>query len=137
MRQRENATFNSVPTLVFAGAHETLLVYRASTGRCEQIPTSGAWLGMIRDIGADVPETSCRLYDGDVLMLYTDGVVEARSVDGIQYGLERLARDFEAVAALSVEGIREHVIASVHAWMSRQDDDMTVLVARHRHAPRS
>src|SRR3954468_22787898 len=37
-------------SVVFAGAHEEILVWRTTTGRCERICTSGAWLGAIPDI---------------------------------------------------------------------------------------
>ena len=137
--QDQHATFcvlryRTDGTLVFAGAHETLLVFRARTGRCEHVSTNGVWLGMIREVASETVEATCRLEDGDVLMLYTDGVVEARSVDGSQYGLDRLARELERVATSSAGAIRDHVVASVQSWMSRQDDDMTVLVARYGRA---
>ena len=36
--------------VVFAGAHEDIVVWRAATGTCETIATPGTWLGMTSDI---------------------------------------------------------------------------------------
>ncbi|HWO09366.1 MAG TPA: SpoIIE family protein phosphatase, partial [Polyangiaceae bacterium] len=119
--------------LSFAGAHEQLIVYKAARGRVERIATPGIWVG----IGVEIPEDATeerhyQLEPGDVLVLYTDGLVEARSASGELYGLERLEQSIERHGQLPVERICELVMADAHAWMAVQDDDMTLLVARHR-----
>jgi serine phosphatase RsbU (regulator of sigma subunit) len=119
--------------LSFAGAHEQLIVYKAARGRVERIATPGIWVG----IGVEIPEDATeerhyQLEPGDVLVLYTDGLVEARSASGELYGLERLEQSIERHGQLPVERICELVMADARAWMAVQDDDMTLLVARHR-----
>ncbi len=135
--QTEHATFSVVRyrpdgTMVIAGAHEDILVYRSKTGRCEIVPTPGTWLGMIANIDAETPETECHLDDGDVLLLYSDGLIEARDFHGKLYGQARLVEAFEKSAHLPVDVIRDQLIEGVRGWMSRQDDDITLLVARYR-----
>lgn len=136
--QEEHATlcllrYGQSGQLSFAGAHEDLLVYKAATRRVERIGTPGIWVG----IGAEIPddateERTYRLQPGDVLVLYTDGVLEAKSASGEYYGPERLERCIERHGELPAERICELVMAEVQEWTAVQDDDMTLLVARHR-----
>jgi stage II sporulation SpoE-like protein len=75
------------------------------------------------------------LEPGDHLMLYTDGIVEARSPAGEQFGVERLT-DF-AVKAISEQlPLPETTRRLVHAILEHQDDrlqdDATVLLVEWR-----
>lgn len=119
----------------FAGAHEDLLILRRATGRVESIPSSGTWLGGARDIRRVTDERRLQLEDGDLLILYTDGVTEAMNQSGTQFDLGHLCATIEEVAGESPERVHAHVLAAVHTWMHRQDDDMTLFVARYRAPP--
>jgi serine phosphatase RsbU (regulator of sigma subunit) len=115
-----------------AGAHEDLIVYRRSTGRCRRIATPGIWVG----IGTQIPpeateEREVRLEPGDVLVLYTDGVIEAADASGERYGTERLERLIEANGHLAATRLRDIVLDDVRRFMHAQHDDLTLLVARH------
>jgi phosphoserine phosphatase RsbU/P len=121
--------------IVFAGAHEEMIVCRAATGRCEAIPTPGAWLGGARNIERVSVDSELELEGGDVLVLYTDGVTEARDAAGTQLGLERLFAAIEEVRESPVERIVDHILDEVSRWAVRHDDDATVLVVRY--SPRS
>lgn len=118
--------------LEFAGAHEEMIVCRAATGRCETVPTPGPWLGGMRNIDRVSVDSELTLCDGDVLVLYTDGVTEARDAGGTQLGLERLCAAIEAVRESPVQQIVDHLLGEVSRWSSEQeqDDDVTVLVLR-------
>jgi sigma-B regulation protein RsbU (phosphoserine phosphatase) len=73
--------------------------------------------------------TKLRLEPGCTLVLYTDGVVEARSVAGDQFGPDRLlaatrhAPSAEAVAVELLEAVTRHAGGAL-------DDDAAVLVLR-------
>ncbi len=67
----------------------------------------------------------------DVLVLYTDGIVEARDVRGRLFSLERLQTEIERLGTRPVEQVCTHIVSAVQAWMSSQQDDLTVLVARY------
>jgi serine phosphatase RsbU (regulator of sigma subunit) len=116
--------------LVFAGAHEYILICRVRTGRVERLPTPGTWVAAIRDIREATEESSCELEEGDLLLLYTDGVTEAMNHRGEMFGLERLELGLASHCRKPVDEIRDALIAEVRQWMARQDDDLTVLVAR-------
>jgi sigma-B regulation protein RsbU (phosphoserine phosphatase) len=118
--------------LVFAGAHEEMVVRRAATGRCETVPTLGTWVGVRSDIGSATVDASITLEEGDVLVLYTDGVTEAMDGDRRQFGLDRLAGVVEEIGAAPVDEIQRHILAEVARWSAQQDDDITVVVIRRR-----
>jgi len=78
------------------------------------------------------PEGRTRLLPGDVVLLYTDGVLEARNAQRQSFGLERLCAELSRVRTQSVEAIRDHLLEMVMRWVEVQDDDVTLLVARYR-----
>jgi serine phosphatase RsbU (regulator of sigma subunit) len=117
--------------VVFAGAHEELIVLRARTGRCELVETPGTWVGARRDIGRFTVDTEMVLAEGDVLVLYTDGVTEAMDAEHRQFGLERLTAVVAGAALAKVEAIRDRIFDAVERWTARRDDDLTVVVLRH------
>ncbi|HWO13522.1 MAG TPA: SpoIIE family protein phosphatase [Polyangiaceae bacterium] len=118
--------------VVFAGAHEEPILFRARTGRAELVPAPGIWIGIRPDVSSQMPESEILLGPGDVLLLYTDGAVEARNADRRQFGVERLARELERVHAAPVDEIREHLMRCVQNWMDIQRDDISLVVARQR-----
>ncbi|WP_438019387.1 SpoIIE family protein phosphatase [Sorangium sp. So ce315] len=120
--------------VTFAGAHDDIIVCRASTRRCVCIPSSGVWVGVLPSIDAMTRDAEFSLEDGDVLVLYSDGVTEARNAHREQFGLERLCAAIEAAQAEPVDAIRDRILRDVEGWCPSPDDDMTLVVARY-HAP--
>ncbi len=118
-------------TITFAGAHEEIILCRAETKKCELIPTLGPWVGAMNDVGHAVTDEKLRLADGDLMVLYTDGVTEARNAAGQQLGLERLLDTIEALQGEPVEQIRDKILDDVAAFSPQQDDDITLLVIRY------
>jgi serine phosphatase RsbU (regulator of sigma subunit) len=137
LRQREHATLTLVRyrqdgTLTYAGAHEEILIRRAATGRCERLETPGAWVGAKRDIAAGTVETTARLEAGDLLVLYTDGLIEATGRDGRErFGGDRLVTLIEDHSAADPAALRDAILAALDAFAPRLDDDVTLLVARY------
>jgi hypothetical protein len=79
------------------------------------------------------------LEPGDRLLLYTDGIIEARSATGEQFGVQRLV-DFAIKAIADELPLSETTRRLVHAILDYQDDrlqdDATVLLAEwHSPAP--
>lgn len=119
-------------TFTFAGAHEEILVCRAAGGPCERVPTPGAWIGGMRDISRVTRDSTVELVRGDLMVLYTDGITEARDGRGRQFGDARLAYAIEAVRDQPVAVIRDRIIDAVQAWQRDQHDDIVVVVIRQR-----
>lgn len=118
--------------LRFAGLHEPLLVVRAATGRCEAITPPGFWVGALPEIAHLTEDAELTLEEGDLLVLHTDGVTEARNAQQEQFGLERLTVLLEAQGDRPSAAIRDAILAAVHDWCSVLDDDVTLLIARYR-----
>jgi len=118
--------------VVVAGAHEELLLYRAREGRCERLETRGAWIGAMRSIERFTVDTRFHLEPGDALLLYTDGLTEARNTAGEMFGLDRLAAEFERACQGTVAQIADQLVGAVAQWSESPQDDRTVLVLRHR-----
>jgi phosphoserine phosphatase RsbU/P len=117
----------------FAGAHEDLVIYRAARRECELIETPGLWAGISNRPPAEaIPTGSLTLSPGDVLLLYTDGLTEARHPAHGLFGVERLRDCLLEVAELPAEAILDFVLARVDDWTTRHRDDLTLVVLRYR-----
>jgi sigma-B regulation protein RsbU (phosphoserine phosphatase) len=125
--------------LVFAGAHESIVVLRAATGSCELVATPGTWLGVIDDVSHATVDTTLQLSVGDVAVLYSDGVTEAVNPDKGQLGIDRLCQELKACADQPASQIHHHLMSVVRKWSEMPDDDVTVLVLRYEgeHAQRA
>jgi serine phosphatase RsbU (regulator of sigma subunit) len=78
-------------------------------------------------------ECSVELAEGDVCLMYTDGITEARGHHDRSklYGPERLSALLAECADLSAEAVLRRVKESVHDWLgSIEHDDMAVLAIR-------
>jgi sigma-B regulation protein RsbU (phosphoserine phosphatase) len=117
--------------LVIAGAHEDVIVYRASSGRCDALPTPGTWIGVVDDIVAATVDSEHRLEVGDVMVLFTDGVTEASDAQGAPFGFERLCEAVTAMGREPTERIVGHVMDQVQAWSPRLADDVSVVALRY------
>jgi serine phosphatase RsbU (regulator of sigma subunit) len=116
--------------IVFAGAHEHVLVVRNGSKRVEPIATPGTWLGVMPDIARFTTETIVDLEPKDLVVLYTDGITEARNDHGEQYGIDRLSALVERHREEPIEDIRDNVFADVTRWSSRREDDATLVLLR-------
>jgi sigma-B regulation protein RsbU (phosphoserine phosphatase) len=96
------------------------------------IETPGTWIGARRDIGDVTADSSLDLGDGDILLLYTDGVTEARDANGRQFDLDRLTDVLVASNAQPCSRIVADVVAAVRSWMKEQSDDISVMALRYR-----
>ena len=115
--------------LVFAGAHENILICRGN-GECENIPPTGTWLGAMEDVREETPELALHLGPGDVMLLFSDGVIEACDGRGAQFGLERLRTLLVENHERSPQELRNAIMDAVLGWSGRPDDDVTLLVVR-------
>ena len=77
------------------------------------------------------------LAPGDALILYTDGVVEARDKDGELFGLERLASLAATSSGRTAEGIARRIELAAVGHAAGTVDDIAVLVLRRRPPMRS
>ena len=116
---------------VAVGRHLPILINRRVEKRVDEIDLEGAWLGMLEDLTPEMlPCVSFELAPEDMLVLYTDGVVEHGSDETEMFGPERFARFIEAASDKTPEDLIDSVMSALSAHEPVQDDDVTLLVLR-------
>jgi sigma-B regulation protein RsbU (phosphoserine phosphatase) len=123
--------YRDTGSVVFAGAHEDILVVRAASGEVTSIATSGPWIGVQQGMGSYIEDRTIQLDPGDLVVLYTDGITEARDPAGNMFGVDRLRAELAGVCDRPVTDIRDRLMSAARGASTEQADDMTVLVARH------
>jgi sigma-B regulation protein RsbU (phosphoserine phosphatase) len=110
-----------------AGQSQPLL-WRA--GRCEKVRLGGFPLGIFDDV--EYEEWSTTLDPGDVLVFYSDGLVESANPEDEFFGTDRLLSLVCANALLSATGLLDRITSEV-ATFSRgraPADDRTLVVLK-------
>jgi sigma-B regulation protein RsbU (phosphoserine phosphatase) len=110
-----------------AGHNPPLLLRRS--GDIETLKPCGPALGIVA--GARWRDVDQRFAPGDVLLLYTDGLIEARDDAKRFFGIERLVEAARRPASCAAE-IRENILDALarHAGTTPVEDDVTLVVAR-------
>ena len=122
--------------LEYANAgHNPPLLFRRRQGRCEVIALrDGGGLPLAITSDEVYANTSIHLRDGDVLVLYTDGITESRNPQGEFFGEQGLID-----ALRQCEGDPESIVATIrHRLLAfqaggRPQDDQTLLVMQIDH----
>jgi sigma-B regulation protein RsbU (phosphoserine phosphatase) len=115
-----------------AGHNPPLLVGRGSSDGLARLMPTGPAIGLVAETGFGGGRVAVR--PGEVLVLYTDGVVEAKSTGGIEYGesnLERLlSRHANSPAGRVLKEIRSDLAAFIGG--APPFDDTTLIVCSRR-----
>ena len=123
---------NQTVTLSSAGHHLPYL-YRAATGEMEPIQVKPTYpLGVREKVKFN--EVTVQLAPHDILVYYTDGIIEAHNPDGEEFGFERLEELIIANRNLGSAGIQDVLIAAYEDWIAGQEpeDDMSMVVVKAR-----
>jgi PAS domain S-box-containing protein len=125
-----DGTPSSDVTGSFSSAGHCLPLLLREGGELEVLEAPGTLLGVLDTVR--LSETRVRLAPGDLLLLYTDGVVEARGLDGL-FGEERLAELVADCAGWPADAVVERIVDAVARYRtSAAADDMAVLALRVR-----
>lgn len=120
----------SAQTLSLANAgHNYPFLYQAASKAVTMLEeTSGFPLGF--DTGSTYAEFDLAFCPGDRLLLYTDGIIEARDARGEEFGYERMGAYMSAALSGSPEPFRRGLIKLVRDFSQseRFEDDVTLLV---------
>ena len=71
-----------------------------------------------------------RLEPGDLLCLYSDGIVEAHNAKDREFGIERLLRVVKANRLRSAQEIGQEILTKVAKWGRDGEDDRTVVIVK-------
>lgn len=121
--------------LRYTGAgHERLIVYRQESGTCELIKPGGVMLGMLDDVEDFLHDQELELKSGDTVVLYTDGITEARSRDDQLYGMDALVEKVEKYGSGPINELIEAIRDDLDQFMEGQIqfDDITLVALRRK-----
>lgn len=70
---------------------------------------------------------------GDIVVMYTDSLIEARGADGEQLGEDGLLALVQDLGPVEVDSLTDRILLAVDGYRggSLSDDDQTILVLRH------
>ena len=141
-----NINFNTFVTVFFArlepvsrmlsyasAGHNPPFLYRPSTRQTAWLKPTGAAIGLV-----DIPQTqakSVQLLPGDILVLYTDGIIEALNPDGNQeFGYDRLAEIVQQNDALPANELTQRIRQTLGNFTQGNvlADDITLIVCKVR-----
>lgn len=111
-----------------AAGHPAMLLLRS--GAVTEIAENGLLLAAAPD--ATYSDIMLPLEAGDRLVLYTDGLIEARNEHGELFGEDRFNAALSATAGLTPDAAADKLIAAAQQWAKLQDDDLTVLVCDYK-----
>jgi sigma-B regulation protein RsbU (phosphoserine phosphatase) len=107
-----------------AAGHPAMLLLR--DGDVTEIVENG--LPLAASDKASYTEKALALKAGDRLLLYTDGLVEARNGLGVLFGEEALTNALRRSASLAPGEAVNQLMGAVEQWARSQDDDLTALI---------
>jgi sigma-B regulation protein RsbU (phosphoserine phosphatase) len=107
-----------------AAGHPAMLLLR--DGIVTEVAENGMLLAAADS--AEYSEKTMALEPGDRLLLYTDGIIEARNAKGQLFGEAALIAALRDTRSLTTDKAADRLIASAEQWARSQEDDLTVLV---------
>ena len=126
---------HQIQKMFYTGAgHETLFHFKSQEQICESIKAGGIALGMVPDNEKLIKEQSIDFQENDFIVLYTDGIVEARDENGEMYSIEKFKElvEHEAPNAHSAAELFQKLSGEVLGLLGNfiQEDDMTLMVIK-------
>ena len=110
-----------------AGMPEVLIVDGKSNRIKHQVSSNGLPLGVIDNINPKEMGQFFPINSGDKILLYSDGLIEARNVDDEEYGSERLS---DSIQSAPTDKIFDHVFVQLDEFcgdQTEQADDVTLV----------
>ncbi|MEI6104801.1 MAG: SpoIIE family protein phosphatase [Methanothrix sp.] len=116
-------------SLVYANAgHNPPLLFRAASSSIMAMDVTGVALGMMADMEYEQRQIS--LESDDILLLYTDGIVEAMNGKEEFFGEKRLRSSLASATELSAQGTLDSILRDLRQFTvgAEQSDDITAIV---------
>jgi serine phosphatase RsbU (regulator of sigma subunit)/pSer/pThr/pTyr-binding forkhead associated (FHA) protein len=118
-------------TLTYSNAGHSPPFLFSSAG-AQRLAGGGTVLGVFD--GARYESVTVQLQRGDTVVVFSDGVSEARNPQGEEFGDDRICSTLAPLAGLPVQAILDALLAAVRDFAATvaQNDDITAVVVRYR-----
>jgi serine phosphatase RsbU (regulator of sigma subunit) len=126
-------SLESGEAVVANAGHHPPLILRSGDGHLEQMERGETALGVLTDV--DFQEHAVTLGHGDCMILFTDGVTEALSADGVLFGEPRLHEVIRKRCTQdTADGTLSRIVDAVADFVGDQpaSDDLTLMVVRRQ-----
>jgi sigma-B regulation protein RsbU (phosphoserine phosphatase) len=111
--------------------HEPAIFFTPDTGECHRLLGNGMALGV--DADAKIYEHEIKGWvTGSILVIFSDGLKEARNPAGEMYGEKRIAGIIETHATKSAGEIEKKLIENLNEFCENApiEDDITVVITK-------
>lgn len=114
--------------------HCPVLYYKAATDSAEYLKDKGIALGMVRNksYANFITSNDLQYASGDIMVLYTDGITEAKDKKGEEFGYERLSQVLMEVRDKDPKEIQSHLINRLYEFSGTENinDDYTTMIVK-------
>jgi sigma-B regulation protein RsbU (phosphoserine phosphatase) len=112
--------------------HPPALLWKAGSQEFRELKEGGTALGLFRDETYDTADET--LQSGDILVIYTDGIVEAKNSDGEFYGDRRFRDAISGNTQHSSQELLDSILKSLELFQTgtQQRDDITLVIFKSR-----
>lgn len=121
--------------MYYTGAgHEFILVYKVKENTVYKVKSGGVAIGMVKDSTKILKEQQISFDPGDIILLYTDGISEARyrsEQTGRLFGVDHIIESLMSVEIKTPEAIFRKITTDLSAWMGykhKQYDDISIAI---------
>jgi len=114
--------------------HCPVLFYTAKDNTAEYLKDKGTALGMIksRDYCNFIETYQISYSEGDMMVLYTDGITEAKDAKGEEFGYDHLRDAVLEVSEQNPRQIQDHLIKKLYTYSGSDqiNDDYTTMIVK-------
>lgn len=113
-----------------SAGHSPPLLWRAETKECLRLDPEGLIIGVKEEFAYE--QESLKLECNDILLLYTDGLIEAENEQQEQFGEQRLAEQLAEQSLLSPQELISHLVEQVQLFSGQQtfQDDLSMVILK-------
>lgn len=108
--------------------HHPAFWWQAASGTSQWLEPTGPAIGLTHDGGFS--SRSIQFERGDLLLLYTDGLIEAKNTDGEEFGEERLSEFVKRHFDFTADDFLLKLLNHTALFAAGFDDDITLLVIK-------
>ena len=115
-----------------SAGHTPAYLFRSATGKIEELGSNASVLGLFDD--ASYESRAFRLEKGDILVVYSDGLTDARNPQDEMFGEQRLLRIIRQEAPSGSQALEQRFLTAIEEFTQGmpQTDDITFVVVENR-----